>query len=592
MTTSSPTPFPESGIRKLSIRETLQRAKALACTLPKDAMPTCSGQVFVGIFFDGTGNSMEADYDKLPPEERKHTNVVKLFLTHPDFRNKPGHYRFYVPGVGTAFPEIDDQSRYLFNVNRGAAAAEMAEHRIIWAFTRLLNAPHQFVLNNAPLISDALARAITGNVASAVQPDVMRGVVLRQWQDKLKAALQGKKPRVDQINLSVFGFSRGAAQARAFTNWLFEVCEPEGGGWTFAGIPIRVQFLGLFDTVASAGLANLYDNGILAGHQSWADDNLQIHPAVEQCVHYVAGHEIRASFPLDSVRVKSVYPGNAMEVMYPGAHSDVGGGYAPKDLGVSPAQDSFLSIIPGVNMYHEARKAGVPLLPFELLDKRIADDLTPMASVVQDFNAYLRAAKVGAAPVEDLGRKHMALYFSYRFKHAHASSFYGTSPYREASDKHRGYLYKTQRTLFTQLNKLVQTIQANEPQFASTWPFLKNYGPTLEAARRSWDELSAAPSTWSQAVSSAWRMSLPGALAHYVARNAEPNFVALGKNPMQHAFEVAQSIRLEAVSPEVETFFERYVHDSQAGFIDMGMDEYKRNGIGFVKFRTVFKGND
>ena len=42
----------------------------------------------------------------------------------------------------------------------------------------------------------------------------------------------------------------------------------------------------------------------------------------------------------------------------------------------------------------------------------------------------------------------------------------------------------------------------------------------------------------------------------------------------------------------MEVFFDRYIHDSMAGFIDMNMDEYKRNGIGLCKFRTVFKGND
>ncbi|MCE1208761.1 MAG: DUF2235 domain-containing protein, partial [Spirochaetia bacterium] len=109
--------------------------------------------------------------------------------------------------------------------------------------------------------------------------------------------------------------------------------------------------------VASVGAANLSDTGVLAGHQGWADNTLEIHPAVEQCVHFVAGHEVRACFPLDSVRVKSEYPANAMEVMHPGAHSDVGGGYAPSALGVSPSQDSFMSIIPGVNMYHEAKRA-------------------------------------------------------------------------------------------------------------------------------------------------------------------------------------------------------------------------------------------
>jgi uncharacterized protein (DUF2235 family) len=187
-------------------------------------------------------------------------------------------------------------------------------------------------------------------------------MVIGEQIERLRAVLKGRKPAVEQINLSVFGFSRGAAQARTFVNWLFEVCEQKDGGWTLAGIPLRLQFLGIFDTVASVGAANLMDNGVLAGHQSWADDTQEIHPAVEQCVHYVAGHEVRACFPLDSVRVKSTYPANAREVMCPGAHSDVGGGYAPGALGISSTPDSMMATIPGHSMYREALKSGVPLL--------------------------------------------------------------------------------------------------------------------------------------------------------------------------------------------------------------------------------------
>ncbi|MEM5715284.1 hypothetical protein AB3B16_08110, partial [Bifidobacterium animalis subsp. lactis] len=91
------------------------------------------------------------------------------------------------------------------------------------------------------------------------------------------------KPELRLINLSVFGFSRGAAEARAFVNWLYELCEQKDGGWLFAGIPLRIQFLGIFDTVASVGLAGLYP--ITEGRQDWADDNMQIHPAVERCLH-------------------------------------------------------------------------------------------------------------------------------------------------------------------------------------------------------------------------------------------------------------------------------------------------------------------
>lgn len=556
MTTISPSPFPESGRRTLSARETMQRARAVACTLPNDNTPTCSGQVFVGIFFDGTGNNLTEDYETPPVEQRKHSNVVRLFHT---FVNDPkkGYFRVYVPGVGTPFPEIGDSNRYLF-VNRGAAAGEKGGHRIIWGLMQLLNAPHQYVTNGAELIVKSMAKTICSTLAGPGSLDAQRRLVLKTWQDRLAAALANRKPEVEQINVSVIGFSRGAAQARVFVNWLFEVCKQENGGWTFAGIPIRLQFLGIFDTVASVGIANLSDTGRLAGHQGWADNTLEIHPAVEHCVHYVAGHEVRACFPLDSVRVRSTYPANAKEVMYPGSHSDVGGGYAPNDLGVSPTADSFMSTIPGLNMYNEARSAGVPLLEWNQLEERFKRDLTPSRSTIQDFNAYLGAAKVGAGAVEEVARKHMAYYFSYRFKHRHA--FYQRSPFTTAPAKHQDYLRTTQESFIARLSSLTPHVDPSQPRTRRGRIAMEpGFDPAKSAALHE-NMLKAA--------------GLPTSLRD------------------QHAIAVAKRIDARTVTPEMETFFDQYIHDSMAGFIDMGMNEYALNGLGITKFRTVFKGND
>ena len=540
MATTSPALIPPAGLRALSAKEQLQRAAALNCVAEGAGKPACVGQVFVGIFFDGTGNNKKLDFDEPPPEKRKHTNVVKLFQAFPDVPGR-GYFPFYVPGVGTPFPEIGEMAASA----NGARFALRAEDRIIWAFTRLINAPHQYVYSNAVLIKDDQAKAIVNNLASSTNPAGMRRLALQTWQDKLKAALQGKKPEVKMINLSVFGFSRGAAQARAFANWLFEVCTPEGSGWTFAGIPIRLQFLGIFDTVASVGLTNLMDNGVLRGHQSWADDNMEIHPAIEQCVHYVAAHEVRACFPLDSVRVKSSYPSNATEVMYPGAHSDVGGGYAPGDLGVSPRPQDSISIVPGLRMYQEARKSGVPLQAWGQLDKQVQDGLTPSPEVIADFNDYHRAARVPEAPVEAMHRQHMGLYFSYRFKVR--GEFQRRQPRVAADSTDQGYLDRTQRHFMMRL--ATTGFDPRDPTF----------DPGEDAVR--------------------YRKFL-------AAAGLSPSL------PDRHLFEVAERINVRDVSPAIERFCERYIHDSMAGFIGMGLDEYAANNIGIVKFRTVFKGDD
>ena len=619
MMTESPSPFPTDGLRKLSEAEARRRMEAMSCALPKNTRPSCSGQVFVGMFFDGTGNNMVNDYIKPPPEKRKHSNIVKLYLTHRD-EPRNGYLSYYIPGVGTPFDKVGDTGKGAEST-AGSAAAAKGEHRILWAFTRLLNAPYQFVFEGAEMISEKEAKGIVDSLAgyealllnqvrkmslptqAAIGSlETKRHARLNALQDRLKAEL-AKKPnfKVEQINLSVFGFSRGAAQARAFVNWLYEVCKRDGDRWTFAGITIRINFLGLLDTVASVGLTDLFDNGLLIGHQSWADDNLEIHPAVEQCVHYVAGHEVRACFPLDSVRVKSHYPPNAKEVMYPGAHSDVGGGYAPSALGISPTQDSYMSIIPGARMYEEARKAGVPLQPLNMLQTDVRLGLTPTDTVKRAFNAYLAAARVGSGPVEDMHRRHMALYHSYRFKHR--AGFRQRRPYLvaptavpDANDpskihNHQEYLDTTQNSLITQLGWL-----GGNPMDANFDParaagigvdgILKNMRQAKNAAPIKKDTSKVSPKDVAKAAAA-------GVVASTPLRVPAALFMASRDSVRaQRLFEVAQHIDVKKVAPAIEHFFDNYIHDSMAGFIGMNVNEFQFNGSGIVKFRSVFKGND
>ncbi|SFD93669.1 Uncharacterized alpha/beta hydrolase domain [Massilia yuzhufengensis] len=326
------------------------------------------------------------------------------------------------------------------------------ENRIIWAFTRLLNAPQYYVLKSL-LMDDALAARVTENMASVMNPASMRRYVLRYWQETLALNLKGKKPTVELINLSIFGFSRGAAEARAFCNWLFEVCEPVHGGWEFAGIPIRVAFLGIFDTVASVGIPNAFSNSIVEGHQSWADDNMQIHPAVEQCVHFVAGHEVRASFPLDSVRVNGVYPGNAKEVMYPGAHSDLGGGYSSNAVGIAPEIANEMARIPGAQMYNDARIAGVPLVNWDGLLKTAQADFTVAPTTAADFNAYIKSSKITAGSVGQAHQQHMSLYLSYRYKYR--NSINSLPFYQRASPSHKSFIRVTTDTFNKRMRALM-----------------------------------------------------------------------------------------------------------------------------------------
>lgn len=546
MATLSPQPFPKTGLRKLSSKEVMQRAKSLNCTLKEKTSPSCTGQLHIGIFFDGTGNNMTADYKKPKPSDRKHSNVVKLFNTYPD-QNDKGYFAHYIPGVGTPFPEIGDSGHLL-----GGPFAWNGENRIIWAFTRLLNSIQRYVLKK-DLLDEELSAGVSNNMASITNPGFMRRLGLKDWQKTLISNLKGQKPYVELINLSVFGFSRGAAEARAFCNWLFEVCESVDGGWEFARIPIRISFLGIFDTVASVGIPNSLVNSIVEGHQSWADNNMQIHPAVEQCVHFVAGHEVRAAFPLDSVRIGNDYPGNAKEVMYPGAHSDLGGGYASNAVGIAPEITNEMARIPGAQMYKEARLAGVPIFSWDQLPTHFQEDLKVAPKTAADFNAYLKAANIMAGPVEYAHQQHMSLYLSYRYKYR--NSIDSLPFYRRATASHKRFIKITTDTFNDRMRHL------------TTYPIPpsdENYN-------------------FSDAVAQHRKLLKASGLEANESKQA------------QHLFTLTDAINPKKLNPAVEEFFGNYVHDSMAGFIEMGgsaTNEYKINGLGILKFRKIFNGND
>ncbi|HDS1675385.1 TPA: DUF2235 domain-containing protein [Stenotrophomonas maltophilia] len=135
----------------------------------------------------------------------------------------------------------------------------------------------------------------------------------RAFLAKKVAPFQKQNPRVDRIRISVFGFSRGATEARVFCNWLGDACDPGPGPLRLCGIPVQIDFVGLFDTVASVGAAQSFFESVFDGHGGWATaEDLRIPADVRRCVHMVAAHEVRGSFPVDLVD-----GANCEQIIYP-----------------------------------------------------------------------------------------------------------------------------------------------------------------------------------------------------------------------------------------------------------------------------------
>jgi hypothetical protein len=433
---------------------------------------TCSQDIYLGVFFDGTNNNKYRDTPSF-----SHSNVARLYevypgtpaaQTKPELQLNPAnsqprtifpdsafqptsisadqfpYYRkIYVPGVGTPMPDAGDSGTG-YQKSGGLAVALLGQTRLDWALLQVCKQVHAAIDQTRPepaislttLLKEPVKPAATmrysammpffpAQAAAEMGTQLMKQLKY-QWEQKKKAwdkvtvnydtdafyqllaeaeqrlaaAVQRhqsdkKKPSLRKIRLSVFGFSRGAAQARAWVNLL----QRQWGGH-LAGLPLQIDFLGIFDTVASVGLAQ--SAPFMDGHFAWASGkSMAVPPSVKRCAHLVAAFEVRGSFPLDSVCQGDVLPPNCKEIVYPGVHSDVGGGYSPNDQGRAVGPDNAdsdkrkLSQISLAQMYREARMAGVPLAsPKHMLEKH-KQNFAIDPKLCEDFNAYIAATRAG-----------------------------------------------------------------------------------------------------------------------------------------------------------------------------------------------------
>lgn len=435
---------------------------------------TCCQSLHLSLFFDGTNNNRNAD----EREPLSTSNIARLYhatVDHSEGEGTQSHFRYYCPGVGTAFPEIGEHEP----LSKGLIGAMGGENRINWGLTRLIDALRRALLST--ILDDSESQDLLSKMSTVIlTPELIsngkrnREQALRPLIDQLEATLQArkeqqKKPEILSLRLYVYGFSRGAAEARTFCNWLLELVRRPGASgeqeYRFAGLPISIEFLGIFDTVAAVGLADSFP--FAAGHMSWADGTMRLPDEdtrlpedqrfLNRCVHLVSAHEQRASFPLDSIRRRprgedgepdksqpSCYRANSVEYVYPGMHSDVGGGYPAKDQGKAMQEELLLSQITLHHMYREAFASGAPLLvPKEMISKDASDREPNLAMLdisnrefsispvlIERFNAWrAEAIKAGKeAPLEEIVERETELITGWRIDRYHnglnGSSFY------------------------------------------------------------------------------------------------------------------------------------------------------------------------
>ena len=293
----------------------------------------------IGVFFDGTGNNATntalglACGAQHPIQKEDLDASCKPYMTDPD------------SSYGNDVTNIKKLSE-LYSAPPSPEGSGLRKQ----AFRRLyIEGIGTDAGNEDRLLGAGAGRGATG-VSGKVQEAIGR---IRGLVDELIS--QNPDCEISGLTFDSFGFSRGAAAARHFAN---EVVRGKQGSVqtaldntkafssTFVGRyqqDINMGFIGLFDTVASVGgISNL--GYIRSSITPWLD--LYLSPKhFSNVVHLVARDEVRANFPLSSVAPDHT------EIVLPGAHSDIGGGYlaeAEECVLIAPMQ--ALTTAQGVNV--------------------------------------------------------------------------------------------------------------------------------------------------------------------------------------------------------------------------------------------------
>lgn len=242
----------------------------------------------IGVFFDGTGNNL-TNSDNDGGAKSNVARLYELYRNQVAERLVPAQKRvslsLYVDGIGTYAGEKDSA------------------------------------------LSKITGRYGAGVLARAQQAPAAIVEQIRRW------CQTNPQARIEKIELDIFGFSRGAAAARHFANdiakgsasllvqaWPVQMTQRvEDFDWQSLRC-LAINFIGLFDSVAA--VVSIFKGNLSPSNADNGGVQMGLLPAIaKKIVHLVARDERRKNFPLTQA---------PEDIVVPGAHSDVGGGYLPE----------------------------------------------------------------------------------------------------------------------------------------------------------------------------------------------------------------------------------------------------------------------
>ena len=520
--------------KKTIIKRTIETNSDVSNT-PPSAKQDCSDVVHISVFFDGTGNNKDAD-----EEQKKWSNPARLWRNaraliddHKKEGKDSSNYAIYVSGVGTRFNgQLNIFQRALAMIQDhsglGLGVGSGGTRRLDYGEDQLNDALKQVMILNAKK-----AEIDTSKYANEKKVYSFAEVEKSLSQHRL----------IKKINISTFGFSRGAALARAFTNQFMWQCESDCNGLTYGTgkYPIEFKFMGVFDTVASFGLpaTNLNNNLTFEGRDMVIDER------VKMCVHHIAGNEQRFAFPVDLIHKENgeITNPNWKEIVYPGMHSDVGGGYAPGSQNVN---DNYARI-PLKDMLEEAVNAGVRMFDYDQLKEKygalFAEQFEIQDKTLHLYNA-VKAEMQSSGKIQDQIIATMKVYYA-AYGALAEKKIVSVSQQARNDNKIREYIPIGPSDMATEISRLEKLQKLTAPNTTGGINIFRLLSPVSKAY-----EFYLGIDDWEFA---SWR---------------------------------------KGASPEIMDFYQNYIHDSKYGFIS------NAEPFSYFRQRTVYesrrsrKGNE
>ncbi|KYQ80972.1 hypothetical protein AWW73_14775 [Acinetobacter lactucae] len=511
--------------KKTIIKRTVETNSDVS-NAPPTAKQDCSDVVHISVFFDGTGNNKDADEDL-----KKWSNPARLWRTANQYvidsrlnSSTPSNYAIYVSGVGTRFNgELNIFQRALAMIQDhsglGLGVGTGGTRRLDYGEDQLNDALKQVMIMNAKK-----AEIDTSKYASEKKVYSFAEVEKSLSQHRL----------IKKINISTFGFSRGAALARAFTNQFMWQCESDCNGLTYGTgkYPIEFKFMGIFDTVASFGLpaTNLNNNLTFEGRDMVIDERIKM------CVHHIAGNEQRFAFPVDLIHKENgeIANSNWKEIVYPGMHSDVGGGYAPGSQNVN---DNYARI-PLKDMLEEAVNAGVRMFDYNQLKEKygalFAEQFEIQDKTLHLYNA-VKAEMQSSGKIQDQIIATMKVYYA-AYGALAEKKIVSVSQQARNDNKIREYIPIGPSDMATEIGRLEKLQKLTAPNTTGGINIFRLLSPVSKAY-----EFYLGIDEWEFA---SWR---------------------------------------KGASPEIMDFYQNYIHDSKYGFIS------NAEPFSYFRQRTVYE---